>query len=88
VFWLGDLNYRLSGLDTGEVKDCLRDNNLQLLRDSDQFFQQRHQRKVFVGKTCTLAHNLFYFLYLFSFIQSCGSGCCRIGNLVGHPDLE
>jgi hypothetical protein len=88
VFWLGDLNYRLSGLDTGEVKDCLRDNNLQLLRDSDQFFQQRHQRKVFVGKTCTLTHNLFYFLFWFSFIHSSGSGFGRIRNLVGHSDLE
>jgi len=49
IFWLGDLNYRLAGLDTEEVKEYLRNNNLQDLQKNDQFYLQRHQRKVFVG---------------------------------------
>ena len=49
IFWLGDLNYRLAGLDTNEVKEYLNENNLIELQKNDQFYQQRHQRKVFVG---------------------------------------
>lgn len=49
VFWLGDLNYRLKDLDCSEVKDLLAENNLAALQECDQFKQQRHQRKVFVG---------------------------------------
>jgi len=49
IFWLGDLNYRLGNLDTNEVKDLLRENDFPELQKNDQFFQQRHQRKVFVG---------------------------------------
>ena len=49
IFWLGDLNYRIAGLDTNEVKDYLKENNLTELQNNDQFYQQRHQRKVFVG---------------------------------------
>ena len=49
MFWLGDLNYRLANLDTREVKELLREKNLAELQRNDQFYQQRHQRKVFVG---------------------------------------
>jgi len=49
VFWLGDLNYRLSDLDTQEVKDLLAEGNLAALLECDQFRQQRQQRKVFTG---------------------------------------
>jgi phosphatidylinositol-bisphosphatase len=46
VYWLGDLNYRITDLEAPEVKDLLRENNLALLMDADQFKQQRFQRKV------------------------------------------
>ena len=49
MFWLGDLNYRLSDLDTQEVKDLLAEGNLAALLECDQFRQQRQQRKVFTG---------------------------------------
>lgn len=49
TFWLGDLNYRLNDLEVTEVKEQLEEGNLALLLESDQFSQQRHQRKAFVG---------------------------------------
>ena len=36
-------------MDTGEVKEYLKEQNIAELMKNDQFFQQRHQRKVFVG---------------------------------------
>jgi len=49
VIWLGDLNYRINGLDTQQVKHHLINNNLNELKKCDQFHQQRNQRKIFVG---------------------------------------
>ena len=49
IFWIGDLNYRLGDLDRSEVMEHLEENNLEALQEADQFVQQRHQRKVFVG---------------------------------------
>jgi len=49
VFWFGDLNYRINSLDCSEVKDLLAEGNLAAVQENDQFQQQRHQRKVFVG---------------------------------------
>ncbi len=50
VIWLGDLNYRLSGLDVNQVKEHLLQNNLAELKKNDQCYHQRNQRKIFVGK--------------------------------------
>ena len=49
VFWLGDLNYRLSDLDCQEVKELLNEGNYGLLQEQDQFSIQRQQRRVFLG---------------------------------------
>jgi len=49
VFWLGDLNYRLSDLDCQEVKELLLEGSIEALQLQDQFVIQRQQRKVFVG---------------------------------------
>ena len=49
VFWLGDLNYRLSDLDCQEVKELLAEGNYGLLQEQDQFSIQRQQRRVFLG---------------------------------------
>jgi len=49
VFWLGDLNYRLSDLDCQEVKELLTEGNYGLLQEQDQFIIQRQQRRVFIG---------------------------------------
>ena len=68
VYWIGDLNYRITDLDTAEVKLIIKDvghirlsffqipdsflffqGKLKELMKSDQFVQQRHQRKVFMG---------------------------------------
>ena len=49
VFWLGDLNYRLSDLDCQEVKELLQEGSIEALQLQDQFVIQRQQRKVFVG---------------------------------------
>ncbi len=49
VYWLGDLNYRIADMDAAEVKESLKANELKELMASDQFFQQRAMRKIFVG---------------------------------------
>eukprot|EP00095_Tigriopus_kingsejongensis_P009757 maker-scaffold422_size175911-snap-gene-0.33 protein:Tk09757 transcript:maker-scaffold422_size175911-snap-gene-0.33-mRNA-1 annotation:"type ii inositol- -trisphosphate 5-phosphatase" len=49
IFWLGDLNYRITDLETSDVKALLDENDLDNLLLSDQFVQQRKQRKVFMG---------------------------------------
>ena len=49
VYWLGDLNYRITDLDAETVKDLLLENNLEHLLAADQFRQQRRQRKIFSG---------------------------------------
>lgn len=49
IYWLGDLNYRITELDATEVKEIIKQGNLKELLAADQFLQQRHQRKVFIG---------------------------------------
>lgn len=50
IFWIGDLNYRLSGdLDNAKVKELLDQNNLEGLLSYDQFRAQHSARKIFVG---------------------------------------
>ena len=50
LFWIGDLNYRLtSDLDLGQVKDLLDAGNHLGLLKYDQFRAQQAARKVFVG---------------------------------------
>lgn len=49
IFWLGDLNYRITDLDASTVKELLQENNIPDLLLSDQFLQQRKQRRVFTG---------------------------------------
>jgi len=51
VIWLGDLNYRLNDLDIGEVKEMLKEDNLELLMESDQLQQQQQQRRAFTEFT-------------------------------------
>ena len=49
VYWLGDLNYRITDFDANEVKDLLQKNDLESLLNKDQFLEQRRMRKVFGG---------------------------------------
>lgn len=49
VYWIGDLNYRITELEAAEVKEIVREGKLKELLAADQFMQQRHQRKVFTG---------------------------------------
>ena len=50
VFWIGDLNYRLSGdLDLLRVKELLDQNNHLALLQYDQFRAQHAARKIFIG---------------------------------------
>ncbi|EFX84231.1 hypothetical protein DAPPUDRAFT_209751 [Daphnia pulex] len=50
VFWIGDLNYRLSGdLDLLRVKELLDQNNHQALLQYDQFRAQHAAHKIFIG---------------------------------------
>jgi phosphatidylinositol-bisphosphatase len=51
VFWLGDLNYRITDLDTETVRELLKEKDWSVLLKSDQFVQQRNTRKVFAGFT-------------------------------------
>ena len=49
VYWIGDLNYRITELEASEVKEIIREGKLEDLLVADQFYQQRNQRKVFSG---------------------------------------
>ncbi len=49
IYWLGDLNYRITDLDTDAVKDMLKANNLTELLSFDQFRQQKLSKKIFQG---------------------------------------
>ena len=51
VYWVGDLNYRITELDASTVKDIIAAGQLETLFQYDQFRDQRHQRKVFNGYT-------------------------------------
>ena len=42
VFWIGDLNYRLSDIDNEKVKKQIQMENLQPLMDHDQVGGHRH----------------------------------------------
>ncbi|XP_049792520.1 inositol polyphosphate 5-phosphatase OCRL isoform X1 [Schistocerca nitens] len=49
IFWLGDLNYRITDLDPKIVKDCIDKNNLETIIEFDQLRQQHKNKNVFVG---------------------------------------
>ena len=49
LFFVGDLNYRITEFDATEVKEIIRESKLEELIAADQFYQQRNQRKVFTG---------------------------------------
>ena len=51
VYWIGDLNYRITEFDSTEVKELIREGKIQDLLNADQLKQQRAQRKVFNGYT-------------------------------------
>ena len=39
IYWLGDLNYRITDRDAAEVKDMLKANRMRELQASDQVGQ-------------------------------------------------
>jgi len=49
VYWLGDLNYRITELDPWRVKDCIDSNNYLPLLKYDQLHQQHDLKNVFAG---------------------------------------
>ena len=49
VYWMGDLNYRITEFDHNEVKEIISEGKLAELLKADQLSQQRLQRRVFVG---------------------------------------
>ncbi|XP_046393866.1 inositol polyphosphate 5-phosphatase OCRL [Ischnura elegans] len=49
VYWLGDLNYRITELDPKSVKDLIDQENYLRILSYDQFHQQRALKQVFVG---------------------------------------
>lgn len=51
VFWLGDLNYRISGLEPEIVKMLIDKQEFALLLESDQLKQQHKSKRVFVNYT-------------------------------------
>ncbi|XP_013418974.1 inositol polyphosphate 5-phosphatase OCRL-1 [Lingula anatina] len=48
IFWLGDLNYRISGLDLERVKKECDAGNYSVLYEYDQLIQQRSLKNVFL----------------------------------------
>lgn len=51
VFWLGDMNYRISGLDVDQVKLLLEKDSLDTLLQHDQLRVQHQQKKIFANYT-------------------------------------
>nr|CAD7427758.1 unnamed protein product [Timema monikensis] len=49
VYWLGDLNYRITDRDAKEVKDFIDEGNFDVVLQYDQLNQQHKLRNVFVG---------------------------------------
>lgn len=51
VYWLGDLNYRVTELSAKQVKDYLTRGSIDAIIPSDQLIQQHALKKVFAGYT-------------------------------------
>lgn len=51
IYWLGDLNYRITELDPISVKKMVEDNNFGTVLEFDQLRQQHRNNQVFVGYT-------------------------------------
>ena len=51
IIWLKDFYLRLNELDIGEVKEMLKEDNIDLLMESDQLKQQQQQRRAFTEFT-------------------------------------
>ncbi|XP_064473266.1 inositol polyphosphate 5-phosphatase OCRL-like isoform X2 [Ornithodoros turicata] len=51
VFWLGDMNYRISNLDVDQVKGLLEKNQMDILLQHDQLRVQHQQKKIFANYT-------------------------------------
>jgi len=49
IFWLGDLNYRVTELDPVKVKDLLKKSQFKPVLVKDQLNIQKEKRKVFDG---------------------------------------
>ncbi|PSN44843.1 Inositol polyphosphate 5-phosphatase OCRL-1 [Blattella germanica] len=50
IYWLGDLNYRITELEPKIVKDYIDHRNFQPLLDCDQLHQQHGAKNVFAGE--------------------------------------
>ncbi|KAG8290169.1 Type II inositol 1,4,5-trisphosphate 5-phosphatase [Homalodisca vitripennis] len=51
VYWLGDLNYRITELDPRVVKEFVEQRNYRPVLEYDQLRQQHRQKTVFAGYT-------------------------------------
>ncbi|XP_068085502.1 type II inositol 1,4,5-trisphosphate 5-phosphatase isoform X3 [Anabrus simplex] len=49
IYWLGDLNYRITDMDPKIVKDHIEQNDFQPILKYDQLHQQHNIQNVFVG---------------------------------------
>uniref|UniRef100_A0A674MAE2 phosphoinositide 5-phosphatase n=1 Tax=Takifugu rubripes TaxID=31033 RepID=A0A674MAE2_TAKRU len=49
VFWIGDLNYRISNLDVKDVKELISKKDFEALHNYDQLKRQIDEEAVFVG---------------------------------------
>ena len=49
VYWLGDLNYRITEMEPRIVRDLISHNSLGALLECDQLNRQRNQKNVFDG---------------------------------------
>ena len=49
IFWLGDLNYRVSELDGETVKNLCKAQDFETILKYDQLYRQITAKKVFLG---------------------------------------
>ncbi|CAH1405483.1 unnamed protein product [Nezara viridula] len=49
IYWLGDLNYRITEIDPKYVKDCVERDSFQKVLEYDQLIKQCRAQTVFVG---------------------------------------
>ncbi len=62
VYWIGDLNYRITDLDLDLVKDNIRQNKLEDLYQADQLRHQIYRFELFAGRLIVMIMGTCIFL--------------------------
>lgn len=53
VFWIGDLNYRISNIDVKDVKELISKKDFETLHNYDQVISQMVSFSFFIEDSCS-----------------------------------